>query len=213
MPDLEFDITSHRYSLDGVQIPACTHVLAAMGATPGFQWLSPDELEFYRSRGHAVHSAVEYAIKGVLDRRTVAQEVKGYLIGWERAVNDLGIEVVTYQGEPFVEVHLCSRVFGYGVTPDVVARTAITRDTGVIEIKATSVHAPATGIQLAAQLRAVREVMPEIGQTRIGLRLLQQEPYYDFKLYQERGDDATWVGLLNSYKWLKAHKLLKENLR
>jgi len=107
VPELEFDITAHRYSLDGVQIPACTHVLAAMGATPGFQWLSEADLEFYRSRGHAVHSAVEYSIKKVLDHRTVAQEIRSYLTGWERAVNDLGIEVLEYQEAPFVEVPLC----------------------------------------------------------------------------------------------------------
>lgn len=209
MAEPEFDVDAHRYTLNGVTIPSCTQVLSAMGCTPGFSWLSPDQLAFYRSRGHAVHSAVEYAIKGTLDRRTVVDEVKPYLIGWERAVNDLGIEVLEYDGEPFVEKPLAHPIFRYGVKPDVIGR--IGKQSGPIEIKATSAHAPATGLQLASQLMAVRILMPEIGDMRMGLRLLPEEPYYDFKYYVERSDEPMWVSLINSYNWLKAHKLLKEN--
>jgi hypothetical protein len=208
MAELELDLDSHRYTLDGVTIPACTHVLTAMGCTPGFQWLTPEQLTFYRSRGHAVHGAVEYAIKGTLDRRTVVDEVKPYLIGWERAVHDLGIEVLEIRGEPFVEIPLHHPAFKYGVKPDVVAR--IGNQSGPIEIKATSVHAPATGLQLAAQLMAIRIVMPEIGDMRMGLRLLPGAPYYDFRYYTERSDEAMFVSVMNTYNWLKQHKLLKE---
>ena len=211
MPELELDIDSHRYTLDGVTIPGCTSVLAAMGATPGFNFLSPADLEFYRSRGHAVHSAVEYSIKGTLDRRTVVDEVRPYITGWEKAVKDLGIEVLEINGEPFVEKPLSHPVFRYGVKPDVVAR--IGNQSGAIEIKATSAHAPATGIQLAAQLIAIRHVMPKIGDMRVGLRLLPEEPYYDFRYYVERSDESTWISFMNSYNWLKSHKLLKENVR
>lgn len=208
MAEPEFDEDSHSYALNGVRIPSCTQVLTAMGCTPGFNWLTPEQLDFYRSRGHAVHSAVEYAVKGTLDRRTVADEVKPYLIGWERAVNDLKIEVLEFAGEPFVEKPLAHPIFQYGVKPDVIGK--IGRQSGPIEIKATSAHAPATGIQLAAQLMAVRILMPEIGDMRVGLRLLPEEPYYDFKYYVERSDESTWISLINSFNWLKANKLLKE---
>lgn len=209
MAEPEFDEDSHSYTLDGVRIPSCTQVLAAMGCTPGFQWLSPEQLAFYRSRGHAVHSAVEYAVKGTLDRRTVVDEVKPYLIGWERAVNDLRIEVLDYEDVPFVEKPLAHPIFRYGVKPDVIGR--IGRQSGPIEIKATSVHAPATGLQLAAQLMAVRILMPEIGYMRMGLRLLPEEPYYDYRFYVERSDESMWISLMNSFNWLKQNKLLKEN--
>lgn len=208
MAELELDIDSHRYTLDGVTIPGCTQVLTAMGATPGFNFLSPEDLEFYRSRGHAVHSAVEYSIKGTLDRRTIVEEVKPYLEGWQRAVEDLKIEVLEIAGEPFVERPLSHPAFRYGVKPDVVAR--IPGKSGTIEIKATSAHCPATGLQLAAQLLAVRNVMPGIGTMRMGLRLLPEAPYYDFRFYTERSDEATWLGMLSTYNWLTSHKLLKE---
>lgn len=208
MAELELDVDAHRYTLDGVVIPGCTQVLTAMGATPGFNFLSPDDLEFYRSRGHAVHSAVEYSVKGTLDHRTVADEVRPYLTGWELAVKELGVEVLEWDGEPFVEKPLSHPVFRYGVKPDVVAR--IGKRTGAIEIKATSVHAPATGIQLAAQLIAIRNVMPSIGDLRIGLRLLPQAPYYEFRYYTDRADEAIFLSMLNSYNWLSKHKLLKD---
>ncbi len=211
LPELELD-ENHRYTLDGVQIPGCTQVLAAMGATPGFNFLAPDELEFYRSRGHAVHSCVEMSVKGSLDRRSAgAKAVRGYMIGWERAQNDLGITVLRLYGEPFVEIPLCHPVYRYGVKPDVVAYVEAYKDSGVIEVKATSVHDPATGIQLGSQLIAVRNVMPEIGKLRLGLRLLPEEPYYDPKPYTERSDEATWISLLNSFNWLTKHRRLKQN--
>jgi len=211
MPELELDIDSHRYTLDGVTIPGCTQVLTAMGATPGFNFLSQDELEFYRSRGHAVHSAVEYAVKGTLDHRTVVDEIRPYLRGWDAAVKDHGIEVLEFNGDPFVEKPLSHPIFRYGVKPDVVAR--IGKESGPIEIKATSAHAPATGLQLAAQRLAIRNVMPSIGNMRIGLRLLPKPPYYDLRYYVDKTDEAVWLSLLNGFNWLTKHKLLRENRR
>lgn len=211
MPELELEPESHRYTLDGVVIPGCTQVLAAMGATPGFNFLTPEQLEFYRSRGHAVHKAVELSIRGELDKRTLDQkEVKPYLIGWERFCNDHKVDVKKLRGEMFVELPLHHRSFRYGVTPDVVA--AVDGKEGVVEIKATSAHCPATGIQTAAQLIAVRDVY-SLGPlaNRIGLRLLREEPYYDMRYYTERSDEAVWLSLLNSYNWLTKHKLLKQN--
>lgn len=211
MAELELEPESHVYRLDGVRIPGCTQVLASMNCTPGFNFLTPDEISFYRSRGHAVHSAVEFSVKGTLDHRTLASEVKPYLTGWERAVNDHGIEVLEINGEPFVEKPLSHPMFRYGVKPDVVAR--IGKESGPIEIKATSAHAPATGLQLAAQLIAIRNVMPQIGDMRIGLRLLPKPPYYDLRYYTDKTDEAIWLSLLNGFNWLTKHKLLKENRR
>lgn len=213
MPELELEIESHRYTLDGVTIPGCTQVLAAMGATPGFLFLSPQELEFYRSRGHAVHRAVELAVCGTLDKRTIAAEVNPYLIGWDRFCEDHKVEVMEVDGEPFVERQLYHPAFRYGVTPDVVA--TVDGHSAVVEIKATSAHAPATGLQLAAQLLATRYEILSLPKVvaRIGLRLLPDEPYYDLRYYTDRSDEAVWLSMLNCYSWLSRNKLLKENHR
>lgn len=210
LPELELDDATHIYRLDGVQIPGCTAVLSAMGCTPGFNWLSPEQLAFYRSRGHAIHKAVELAVKGTLDKRTIVDEVNPYLIGWDRFCEDHKVDVwQTQHDEPFVEIPLHHPVFRYGVTPDVVG--SVDKRFGVIEIKATSAHAPATGLQLAAQLLAVEhEVGRGHGNLRMGLRLLPSEPYYDLRYYTERSDESTWISLLNSFNWLSKHKLLKE---
>lgn len=211
LPELELDEASHVYRLDGVVIPGCTQVLKAMGCTPGFNFMSADLLEFYRSRGHAVHKAVELSIRGELDKRTLDKtEVKPYLVGWERFCSDHKVDVWSLEDDsPFTEVPLHHSAYRYGVTPDVVG--SINNKSGVIEVKATSAHCPATGLQLAAQLIAVRQVAPQIGNQRIGLRLLKHEPYYDMKHYTERSDEAVWLSLLNSYNWLTKHKLLRQN--
>lgn len=210
MPELELEPESHRYTLDGVTIPGCTSVLAAMGATPGFNFLTPDELEFYRSRGHAVHRAIELAVKGTLDKRTIVSEVNPYLIGWDRFCEDHKVEVID-DGEPFVERQLYHSIYRYGVTPDVLA--VVDGQDAVVEIKATSAHAPATGLQLSAQLLAIRQVVPALPKhvARVGLRLLQQEPYYDLKHYTERSDEAVFLSMLNTFNWLTKHKLIREN--
>lgn len=210
MPELELEPESHRYTLDGVTIPGCTQILAAMGATPGFLWLSPADLEFYRSRGHAIHRGIELAIKGELDKRTISDEINPYLVGWDRFCEDHEVDVsdFDFSDEVFVEKPLYHKVYRYGVTPDVVAY--VDKKFSVIELKATSAHAPATGLQLAAQVLAVRQTHkhPEI--QRIGLRLLPKEPYYDMKFYTERSDEAVFLSLLNAYNWLQRNRLLKE---
>lgn len=211
MEALEFDVDSHVYRLNGRVIPSTTQVLSAMGASPGFAFLSDDELEFYRSRGKAVHRMVELSVSGTLDHRTISHEVKPYLPGWEAFQHDYNPEVLTLNGELFAERHLCHPLFGYGTTPDLALK--IGKETGVLEIKATSAHTPATGLQTAAQLIAVRYVMPKIGDMRIGLRLLPKPPYYDLRYYTDKTDEAVWLSLLNGFAWLKTHKLLKENPR
>jgi hypothetical protein len=209
LPELELD-ENHIYRLDGVQIPGCTAILAAMGATPGFLWLSPSDLEFYRSRGHAIHRAIELAIKGELDKRTISDEINPYLIGWDRFCEDHEVEVsdFDFSDEVFVEKPLYHTVYRYGVTPDVVA--FVDKKFSVIELKATSAHAPATGLQLAAQALAVRQTHKHAEIQRIGLRLLPKEPYYDLKIYTERSDEAVFLSMLNTFNFLSKHKLLKE---
>ena len=209
LPELELD-ENHIYRLDGVVIPGCTQVLKAMGCTPGFNFMSEDQLEFYRSRGHAVHKAVELSIRGELDKRTLDQkEVKPYLVGWERFCNDHKVDAMRVDGEWLVERPMHHRIFRYGVTPDVVAY--VDNQYGVIEIKATSSHSPATDLQTAAQLMAVKDAGFGEGTLRMGLRLLKEEPYYVVRWCTEKSDPAVFLSLLNSYNWLTKHKLLRQN--
>ena len=200
-PEIEFDENEHSYSLDGQRVPALTTVLKEMGCTPGFWFLSQEDLLFYQSRGSAVHKAVELTLANTLDKRTLAKDVRPYMVGIDRFLNDHPIKVF------FAEKPLIHRAFRYGCRPDIVAEMG--RESGVIEVKATSQHGIATSIQTAGQLVAVRQEIPNIGKMRIGLRLLQEEPYYDLRRYTERSDESTWISLLNSYNFLTRHKLLQ----
>ena len=202
MSELELEPESHTYTLRGTEIPGCTDVLTAMGAAPSFWFLTDAELEFYSSRGKAVHKMVELSIKGALDKRTMVKDIKPYLIGWERFVNDYNVEVVNagttadgngdHRQGPFTEISLHHEAYRYGVTPDVVAK-----------VKATSAFSAATELQTAAQLLAVEQALRvKLKGDRWAVRLMPQEPYYEPKHYTERGDASTWIGMLSAYNWL-----------
>lgn len=210
MPEFELELDdNHIYRLNGTSIPGCTQILAAIGATPGFNFLTPTELEFYRSRGHAVHKAIELHIKGTLDKRTIVDEVNPYLIGWDRFAEEHEFMPFVWNGELVIERPIHHDLFTYGVTPDVLGE--VDGVSAVIEVKATSAHAPATGLQLAAQLdAAVRTYGYPASSHRIGLRLMPEAPYYDMRYYTERSDRSTWMSMVSTYHWLKSHKLLRE---
>jgi hypothetical protein len=207
--EIEFDEDAHAYSLDGVRVPALTHILSEMGAAPNFRFLPAEDLRFYQERGKAVHRAVELTLRGSLDKRTLDHNVRPYMKSIERFLADYPIEVLQLDGEPFVERRLIHPVFRFGCTPDIVGR--LHGQSGVIEVKSTSQHSAATQLQTAAQLLAVRHYLPKIEGLRMGLRLIPKEPYYDMKIYDERSDEAVWLSLLNSYNWLTKHKLLRTN--
>lgn len=208
--DFQLD-DNHVYRLDGQIIPGCTSVLKAMGCYAGLEFLSPEELEWHGNRGKAIMMGVELSVRGTLDKRTLDKTVRPYMVGWERAQKELGISVLQLNGAPFVEVPLCHPVHKFGVKPDIIASVKAFRDSGTIEVKATANYHPGFAIQTASQLMAVKAVMPEIGKLRACLRLIPKEPYYDFRIYDDRMDEVVWVSMLNTYRFLVSHKLLKLN--
>lgn len=212
VPDFDFQLDdNHVYRLNGAVISGCTEVLKGLGCYAGLRFLSEADREWHGNRGRAIAMMVELSVRGVLDKRTLDSTVRPYLIGWERAQNDLGICVLKLDGEPFVEKPLCHPTYRYGVKPDLVAHVAAFKDSGPVEIKATANHSAVTAIQTAAQLIAVRYAMPEIGKLRGGLRLMPKEPYYDFRIYNDPMDEVTWISMLNTYRWMDKYKLLRTN--
>ena len=212
LPEVELD-EHHIYRLDGAIIPGCTSVLKALGCYAGLEFISEADREWHGDRGRAIASAVELSVRGTLDKRTLDKTIKPYMTGWEQAQKDLGIAALTLNGRPFVEVPLCHRTYKYGVKPDVVARVEAFKDSGTVEIKATANRYAAEALQTAAQLIAIRTVMPDIGKLRASLLLLTEPPYYKFKVYNDPMDEVNWISMLNTYRWLKEHKLLRENGR
>lgn len=204
--EIELDDLTHKYTLGGIEIPGCTAVLQKMGATPSFGFLKPEELKWYQDRGHAVHKAVELFLRDSLDRRTLAKEIRGYLASWERGVKDYQVEVIRdIHGEPLVEKILLHPAFRYGVRPDIFA--LVRGKPSVIEIKATSQHNAATGLQTAAQRLAARSIELEVSE-RYAFRLDRDGGAPSVKRYQDPSDEGVWLSMLNSYNWKAKHKLI-----
>lgn len=212
MPEFDFQLDDdHVYRLNGSVIAGCTSVLKGLGCYAGLNFISEADREWHGERGRAIAMMVELSVRGTLDKRTLDSTIKPYLTGWERAQNDLDITVLQLNGEPFVEIPLCHPTYRYGVKPDLVAHVAAFKDSGPVEIKGTANHSVVTGVQTAAQLIAVRHAMPEIGKLRAGLRLIPKEPYYDFRIYNDPMDEVIWISMLNTYRWMDSHKLLRTN--
>lgn len=205
MDELELDFDTHQYTLGGVRIPGVTHVLQKMGATPNFNFMPPEELEWYQNRGHAVHKMIEMYVRGTLDKR-LPNDLKPYLIGWRRFVEEYDVTDVQIER---VETPIHHAAFRYGCTPDIVAR--VKGLMAPIELKATSAHGPATSLQTAAQALALEPLIPGIEKNpRWAVRLLTEEPFYDPRSYTDRSDKGVFLSLLNSYSWLTKHKLIRE---
>lgn len=207
LPQIELDDLDHVYRLNGIEVPGCTSVLAAMGATPSFNFLSVNDRAFYQSRGHSGHKAVELVVKGELDRRTVAKDMRGYLRSWEIGCEEYGVEPICDDQGPFVERVLAHPIFRYGVKPDLAAK--VLRVPSVVEIKLTSNHTPATAIQTASQMLAAKLQIPDL-RDRYAFRLDANGGKPDVKKYTDPTDEGVWLSLLNSYNWLTKHKLLKK---
>lgn len=205
--DIELDDIEHRYTLGGIEVPGCTHVLQAMGAISGFGFLTEDERAYYQSRGHSGHKAVELLIRGELDRRTLPGIIKGYLKSWEIGVGEYGVEPIIVNGEPFVEQTLAHSVFRYGVRPDLAAK--VKRVPSIVELKLTSAHNAATALQTASQLLAARQKIPDL-RDRYAFRLIPNEKP-DVKRYSDPTDEGVWLSMLNSYAWLKKHNRLRKD--
>ena len=81
---LEFDATTHTYTLDGEQVPSVTGILKAAGLID-FSHIPAPILEAARRRGTHVHSAIHYYNENDLDVDTFTAnfpECAGYLRAW-----------------------------------------------------------------------------------------------------------------------------------
>lgn len=89
---ITFDRASHRYTLDGQDVPSNTQVLKYMGLVrldgiPGFI------LERARQRGSDVHELLHYYNEGDLDWSTVDPEYVGYLEAWQRFLGERAFQL------------------------------------------------------------------------------------------------------------------------
>lgn len=80
--DFRFDAGPHEYRVDGRIVPTVTEITDAISPMTGF--VSPQQLEYSRALGRAVHRATELDDTGSLDESTVDADVMPRLKAWRR---------------------------------------------------------------------------------------------------------------------------------
>lgn len=83
---LALDAATHRYSHNGAPVGGVTEIVQALGIVDA-RWFS----DYGRDRGIAVHAALEYLVRGMLDWATVDPRIEGYVRAGEKFLRDAGV--------------------------------------------------------------------------------------------------------------------------
>lgn len=213
--DIELEYESPwPYLLNGIKVPRVTDILR-LARKPFEQFLTPDDLTWYQSRGTAGHSTVEMLVKGTLDKRRIPKEIKPYIPSWDRTVAEYGLEVLVIGDVIFSELPIIDERYRFGTRIDLVMRSAKRRGRlGVWELKFTSTHSPATEKQTASHEIAVNGYLQkhfpdfrEKIEDRFAVRLTENgKP--DVRQHKNPSDCGTFLSYLNVYNDRLAHKII-----
>lgn len=132
-PGLTFDEVTHRYVLDGAELPSVTQILRANSLGGDFGHVRAEALEHARQRGTAVHAATHYLDEGDLDESTVDAEVKPYVEAWQAFKAERKVEILALEQRVACPVHR------FAGTIDRVARVPGIRGHIILDIKTGAV--------------------------------------------------------------------------
>ena len=180
---VQFNPQDHTYTIDDVQYPSVTQILADLGF---YGSAAAYFTEYGRDRGRLVHKIVEYHCKGVLEESSIDPALKGYFEAWLLFEKDTGFISID------CEVPLVSPEYGFAGTPDHVG--ILNNSNSVIDVKTGAVF-PATGIQLAGY-----EILRDQHLKRYGLQL-KQNGKYSLKPFKDRSDRGTFLSALSVFQW------------
>lgn len=189
MSALHFDAATHVYRKAGVVLPHITGILKPV---------QPDDsyyTEEGRERGIAVHKAVQ---SGKGWEQDLLPEYVGYLHAWDKFVREhVYVSVLA-------EVPL-AHPSGWAGTPDQYG--VMDEEMRVcFEIK-TGPHHPSHALQTAAQAELIRVNGNKLPHLRFTLQL-RADGRYSIVTHKERSDLATFLSLLNVYRFKQRHNLL-----
>ncbi len=139
---ITFDPETHVYteSETGERIPSVTQIIEA--CFPYKKVGSYDGGDWYAQRGSAVHLAIHYKERGVLDPESVDDEIKPYLEAYEQFRKDFKYKTIS--SEEVVR----NKAYGYCGTLDL-------RTRGAIWDYKTGLERYADAVQLAAYAKCI----------------------------------------------------------
>lgn len=134
--------SSHRYHLDGREIPGCTRVIDTAGISD-YSVIREDILERASEIGKLTHTACEYFDDGGVDWNSIPEAVKPRVEAWAKFTSTEAFTPGRIEHQIAASVH----GMAYGMRVD---RAGLMRGKpAIVEIKTTAQIMPQHGIQLA----------------------------------------------------------------
>lgn len=190
-----FDPEDHSYWLGKNRLIGVSEAIQAAGLKD-YSGIETHVLEHARQRGTAVHAACHFFDQNDLDWDTVSDEIKPYVLAWERFSRDCPIEWAD------IEKPLYHAAFGFAGTPD---RIAVAPGRAVYDIKTYATDA-VTGVQLAAYSLLRFGPQPSYDAPKRWAVWLKDDGKYSLTEYTDRGDEAVFMACLTIAKFKRSNK-------
>lgn len=180
---LEFDPVAHAYRMRGAIVPSVTQCLQIM-ETFSYRGGGFDGVAFERARqfGTHVHAATDFYDRGILNEKTLDDNLRGHLLSWKNFLRDTGFQV------SHTEEQVYHPLMKYAGTLD--RRGFLERKTCVLDIKSGAI--PKT---VGPQTAAYQHACTEPAKRRLCVQLLGG-PAGLYKI--ERCDNSTDFALFTS---------------
>lgn len=198
MNQLLFDAETHKYTLDGVQLPSVTQIIKAI-LPPVFEGAT----EWHMQRGTATHYACELLDHGVLDWSSVDPEIEPRVRAWQKFRREYPATIKAN------EMRMASTRYQFAGTVDRILDSEAD-DTVVCDLK-NSV-APQVFLQLAFYSLLFAENAKEKPHAAVAVELQDDGSYRTHWLNNRelRRAEQQALALLTTYNFAQQHNLLRD---
>jgi hypothetical protein len=196
MDELLFEPDDHVYTHRGMVVPSVTQLLSPLVDMSG---IPPENVEYARIRGEAVHLACELYDQDDLDIDTLDPVIVPYLGAWIKFKAETRFTVHT------IEERIAHPIHRYAGTIDRTGHMGMHDVDAVLDIKAVAKLSPVTGIQVSAYKELAERDKGVTGLARYSVRLCN-DGKYELKRYEEPDDFRIFLSLLNIHNWRKKHE-------
>lgn len=196
---LQFEESTHTYTLGGRRLPSVTQILKPLYK---FNGISPETLNAKAALGTAVHLACELLDKNDLDEETEEGRaglvaVAGYLAGYKLFLRDMKPVVIANE----MKMHHPTML--YAGTLD--RRYAIGAHEWDVDLKSTVSMSPIVGLQTAAYTEMQRASGLSKKPARRGALQLFPDGKYKLHEFNDPADLPTFFARLTEHRFCERH--------
>lgn len=188
MMRIKFDAPTHRYQINGKDVPSVTQVL---GMANLYAFIDKQLLAKAARFGTAVHKATELYDAGTLDYNSLDAALVPYLEGWRKFLTDTQFQIINSE-------EIVGSSLGYAGTYDRIG--LLNGKLTLLDIKTSETIPKTTPLQLSAYSSAYEEMHHSLIEQRVCVKL--KPVNYELSFYHDQSNDF-WMfkKFLDCYKW------------